>query len=68
MNQNTRLEAAHLGAKHYSGKPCTKCGSNLRYVSSCNCVHCTKDRSTKLRMHVRDLTRAAQQQAQDGQA
>jgi hypothetical protein len=42
-----RQISAEKGEKFYCGKPCKKCGNDLRYTSMTGCVNCTKENSLR---------------------
>ena len=40
----SRKEALETGSKLYTGAPCKKCGSRVRYTSTSNCQQCAQAR------------------------
>ncbi len=50
----TRMEAAQAGRHIYLRQPCQVCGDEQRYVSSGQCVACTKVRASRYLRGVRD--------------
>ena len=45
--RETRLEAAKAGRTKLLGRACPTCESEVRYVTSGQCVGCTKERSAQ---------------------
>lgn len=43
----TRREAADLGFRFFSCKPCKHCGDQQRYVTNAVCVTCAKRRAAE---------------------
>lgn len=66
QTEGPRLDAARRGDVHFlHPSPCRVCGSHDRYVTSNQCVACTKDRAKRRDQEIRDLLREAR--AKDGQ-
>lgn len=39
-NPQTRAQAAAAGLAKFHGKPCRKCGHDLRWTITGSCIHC----------------------------
>lgn len=61
--ESKRMDAAVKGEVHYHGKPCKKCGSTVRYVTTGVCVECAKAASSAVRLKVQELRRQARESA-----
>lgn len=57
--KSPRFAAAEKGEVHYTGSPCRKCGSTLRYVTTGVCVECAKAASNAHREKVQAIIRQA---------
>jgi hypothetical protein len=50
-----RIEAARLGQRKYTGKPCKACGETEKYVINAACVACTKNAKTANESKIREI-------------
>lgn len=58
-----RVEAAKQGLSRYDGKPCRVCGGTERYVTSNNCVACSRVSTAKSREKFKVLIEQAREGA-----
>lgn len=58
-----RKAAAFKGLVHYHGHECKNCGGTHRYVSTGNCVECSKKSGIKSRANIKALLDEARRKA-----
>lgn len=60
--RESALVAAAAGRLKFLGRPCRKCGGEVRYTSSRQCVACTKARAIADQAMIREMLRANKEQ------
>jgi hypothetical protein len=57
IQRESALAAAAAGRLKFLGRPCRKCGNEVRYTSSRQCIVCAKTRAMADQAEVRRLLR-----------
>lgn len=59
--QGRRMDAAAHGFTHYKWSSCKRCGCEIRYTSTGNCVECTNRRAMERTAKITRLLREAKE-------